>query len=81
MFQGSGFAAPPPLGWLPFPSGKLRFPYETPGFRRFPAQWPLATLMDASELWLEGASSRLASNTIHGMIARGNMQQNHCKMQ
>ena len=42
------------------PSGWLRFPYwyETLGFRRFPAQWPLATLMGASELWLEGVIFR-----------------------
>ena len=81
MFQGSGFAAPPP--WVGF-----RFPQESLGFLRklrvfggSPAQWPLVTLMDASDLWLEGASSRLAPNTIHGTIARGNMQQNHCKIQ
>ena len=52
MFQGSGFAPPPPRITNLYPSG-LGLPYETPGFRRCHAQWALATLTDPGELRLE----------------------------
>ena len=66
MFQGSGFSPPPPCGLPPcVPQESLGFLTKLRVFRGFLAQWLLATLKDIAELWLQGASSRLASNTIH----------------
>ena len=54
MFQGSGFAAPPPPGVTSLcSSGWLAFPYETPGFRSCQVLWALTMLTDVGEVWLE----------------------------